>query len=261
MKDDGSIPPTAMRIWIAEMDSKTCDICAPLNGELAPIDGAWSTGLGFFDIPYAHPRCRCTSGLVFPNKITKNDPIGYEQWVISKGDYVGHPFRGNQWTKVGGAGAGAKNEANASQIDWNVLYDNDVPGELESYLGDNAVKSLENWIFNAKYPTQWLKEVAGKDYEYEEHYQTLQGWLKEANFPDTVTVIRQGTPDPRGDIRSGSAMEGWTGGAIDAQHHYGSDRKVYVSKVPRKNIIGIGQIEEGELFYKTEGVTVTELKR
>ena len=431
MKDDGSIPPTAMRIWIAEMDSKTCEICSPLNGELAPIDGSWSTGAGFFDIPHAHPRCRCTSGLVFPSKITKDDPTGYEQWVISKGDFVGHPFRGNQWTrnngrsapkdptkgsqgggsagvdinarleyldstqviidrirkvarqleedqnwlehltgaektkkqrsvkqsekeleelgakrlsnngdkitfdgdhsvyevmggtikagdtaevikpawswrdkggpegffridpdkpavtvvrgiivpivskgdfvghpfrgnqwtKVGGTGVGSKNEASASSIDWNVLYDNDVPGELESYLGSNALQSLENWIYNAKYPTQWLKEVAGKDYEYEEHYQTLQGWLKEAKFPDTVTVIRQGTPDSRGDIRSGSAMEGWTGGAIDAQHHYGSDRKIYVSKVPRKNIIGFGQLEEGELFYKTEGVTVTELKR
>ena len=261
MKEDGSVPPTAMRVWIAEMDNKTCEICSPLNGELAPIDGGWSTTSGYFDIPHAHPRCRCTSGLVFPNKITKNDPTGYEQWILSKGEGAGHPFRGNQWTKVGSAGAGSKNEANASQIDWNVLYDNDVPGELESYLGDNAVKSLENWIFNAKYPTQWLKEVAGEDYQYEEHYQTLQGWLKEAKFPETVTVIRQGTPDSRGDIRSGSAIEGWTGGAIDAEHHYGSDRKVYVSKVPRKNIIGFGQLEEGEVFYKIEGVTVTELKR
>lgn len=95
MQDSGDLPPTTMRIWITHIDEKTCPTCGSLDGELTTIDGSW----GIYNEPHAHPNCRCTSGLVFPTKLKKSDPLGWEYWLISKGEGPGHPFRGNQWTK------------------------------------------------------------------------------------------------------------------------------------------------------------------
>lgn len=137
-------------------------------------------------------------------------------------------------------------------IDWEKL--GDVPAELEGYLGTDAAQSLENWIYDAKFPKKWLDEVAGPDYQFDEHYRVLQQSLEDAGFPETVTVTRRGKPTTKGDVRNGSAFENWTGKG------YGSDTTVYVSEVPRENIVGFGHLEEGEVFYKTEGVVTKEYK-
>ena len=101
-----------MRVWITALDERTCPICAPMNGQEATINGVWFTGSGEVSYPSAvHPQCRCTSGLVFPDEVGKVDHLGYEKWLIKKGrpdilkkgDYTGHPFRGNQWTTSTGA--------------------------------------------------------------------------------------------------------------------------------------------------------------
>lgn len=84
MQDSGDLPPETMRMWITAQDEKTCPICGPMNGELTTIDGSWLTGSGPLEEPHAHPNCRCTSGLVFPTKLKKNDPLGWEHWLISK---------------------------------------------------------------------------------------------------------------------------------------------------------------------------------
>lgn len=85
MRDNGLIPPTTMRVWITAQDEKVCPTCGPMNNELAPLDGVWDTAFGPTDIPHAHPNCRCTSGLVFTNKVKKIDPLGLEMWLIDKG--------------------------------------------------------------------------------------------------------------------------------------------------------------------------------
>lgn len=148
--DEGRIPPNTQKVWIAEMDAKTCDICYPLNGMLAPVDGPWMTANGPYDIAHAHPRCRCTSGLVFPSKVQKDDPLGLEYWELSKGDYPGHPFRGNQWTrgtgggrrsasdlrgKVGGGGS-AKESAEELSIDEHKLLVEQQDKSAEGITGD-----------------------------------------------------------------------------------------------------------------------------
>jgi len=84
MQDSGDLPPETMRMWITAQDEKTCPICGPMNGELTTIDGSWLTGSGPLEEPHAHPNCRCTSGLVFPTKLKKNDTLGWEHWLISK---------------------------------------------------------------------------------------------------------------------------------------------------------------------------------
>jgi SPP1 gp7 family putative phage head morphogenesis protein len=49
------------RQWLTSDDERLCPICRPLNGELATLTGTFAGG---FQVPPAHPRCRCTTFLV-----------------------------------------------------------------------------------------------------------------------------------------------------------------------------------------------------
>ena len=49
------------RRWILTDDERLCDICEPLDGATATLDGVFPGG---FSGPPAHPQCRCTVGLV-----------------------------------------------------------------------------------------------------------------------------------------------------------------------------------------------------
>jgi SPP1 gp7 family putative phage head morphogenesis protein len=53
----GYIDPASTKTWITAIDERTCDICAPLNGETVGWLGIFSIGL---EAPIAHPNCRCT---------------------------------------------------------------------------------------------------------------------------------------------------------------------------------------------------------
>ncbi len=63
------LDPNAMeREWIATVPSeRTCSICGRMDGQRAPIDGSFTVGGAPLEFPPAHPRCRCTTGLVFVN--------------------------------------------------------------------------------------------------------------------------------------------------------------------------------------------------
>jgi hypothetical protein len=124
----------------------------------------------------------------------------------------------------------------------------DIAEELEDYHGSDAKDARENWILNSKYPHKYLNEVTDEDAT--DHYDVLQQRLKEAGIPDQVQVTRRGTPVARGDFRSGSVFPGWSGGGAKEGAHYGRDRKLFISLVPREHIVGLGQEEEGEVFYK-----------
>jgi hypothetical protein len=73
------------REWIVAKDERTCKICAPMNGQLARINGVWmlANGKAVRTPTESHPQCRCTSGLVFLDppewqEITKS--------AVSRGD-------------------------------------------------------------------------------------------------------------------------------------------------------------------------------
>lgn len=167
----------------------------------------------------------------------------------------------------GGLSSGA---SPSSGINWDSLFGDgsiddtglpDLREELEAYLSDDAKSSREDWVGgvsfeNVVWPSEYLDEITDSDDD--QHYQVLQTRLREAGFPDIVTIRRRGTPDPRGEIRNGSAFENWSGGNPDATH-YGQDAKLFVSQVPIQNIIGVGSLEEGEFFYLDEGVETTEI--
>lgn len=57
-KQAGLLSGREMKVWIT---ADPCPICAPLEGETVGIDESFSIG---FDPP-AHPRCRCTIGIVY----------------------------------------------------------------------------------------------------------------------------------------------------------------------------------------------------
>jgi hypothetical protein len=89
-RDRGLIPLDAMRVWMTAKDELVCDVCGPMNGEVAPIDGVWFTPNGPVHYPTEiHPNCRCASGLVFSRGrarefLNKSIDLGYERWLLEK---------------------------------------------------------------------------------------------------------------------------------------------------------------------------------
>jgi SPP1 gp7 family putative phage head morphogenesis protein len=64
----GYIDPATMKMWITAPDERTCDICAPLDGEVVPWLGTFSIGL---EKPIVHPNCRCTFVIIPPDRGTR----------------------------------------------------------------------------------------------------------------------------------------------------------------------------------------------
>ncbi len=59
----GLLAKNASKEWIVTPDDRLCQICAPLDGEIVPINKQFSIGV---DAPPAHPRCRCSHGVADP---------------------------------------------------------------------------------------------------------------------------------------------------------------------------------------------------
>jgi SPP1 gp7 family putative phage head morphogenesis protein len=58
----GVIPRTAVKQWSVVADDRTCHVCRPLDGIIAPVGGTFvEAGV---DNPPLHPRCRCVCALV-----------------------------------------------------------------------------------------------------------------------------------------------------------------------------------------------------
>lgn len=259
MRDQDALPSQANRVWITAMDERACPFCSSMNGQVASIDGGWETEKGYMEYPQgSHPHCRCSSGITM-RKMTKTGKEGAIskveeiEWAIWVSKHLGSGH--DQSTHAGGNG----------KINWDSLYGDGIGGfmpdvreELEGYLSPQATSSLEDWVMDSKWPKKYFDEI--RDEENPDHYDVLQSRLVEAGFPETVTITRRGTPNSKGDVRNGSAIEGWSGGS-ESGAHYGMDTKVYESRVPRKNIIGVGSLEEGEFFYINDSSVVTELRK
>jgi hypothetical protein len=55
----GLVLAGSVRVWIADPGERTCPICEALDGAEAPIGGTFESSEGNFDLPPAHPACRC----------------------------------------------------------------------------------------------------------------------------------------------------------------------------------------------------------
>jgi len=65
--EEGYVDPASVKTWITAPDERTCDICAPLNGETVPWLGTFSIGL---EHPIVHPNCRCAM-VISPPKVNE----------------------------------------------------------------------------------------------------------------------------------------------------------------------------------------------
>lgn len=62
------IPSRTRKQWVTAADERVCFRCAPMDGQIVPIDEPWQTIDGPVQVPSAlHVQCRCASVLVFPN--------------------------------------------------------------------------------------------------------------------------------------------------------------------------------------------------
>lgn len=156
MRDQGSLPPSANRVWITALDERACDFCRSMNGQVATIDGGWETPNGYMEYPQAaHPRCRCSSGITTrrPTKtgqlgrISKIEEIEWDRWIAKAkvGDKPGHPFRGNQWVTAG-SDLPRKGRLKTTEDDLPAGHESATPFTREEYaaLGAQADKNSES---------------------------------------------------------------------------------------------------------------------
>jgi SPP1 gp7 family putative phage head morphogenesis protein len=61
----GFVDPSALKMWVTALDERTCEICAPLDGEIVSWNGVFSIGL---EAPIVHPNCRCTMVILPPER-------------------------------------------------------------------------------------------------------------------------------------------------------------------------------------------------
>lgn len=105
--------------WGTNKDELVCPLCGGVNGQVRKIgepfgEFVWRKGTKpepVFAPPY-HPNCRCGISPVLNalRRLAKFSPLPYSLMVsnvlamlppidLLKGDFEGHPFRGNQWTE------------------------------------------------------------------------------------------------------------------------------------------------------------------
>ncbi len=60
----GLLTGNEKKVWIVTDDDALCPICEGLADQVVPLDDNFESEDGEFDVPPAHPRCRCTTGLV-----------------------------------------------------------------------------------------------------------------------------------------------------------------------------------------------------
>ena len=104
--------------WGTNHDELVCPLCGPLHGQVRKIGEPF----GYFKwrknaapepvfVPPYHPNCRCgispvvklrrvsfasvPNTLIIANTLAMVRPVGVYEMI--KGDFEGHPFRGNQW--------------------------------------------------------------------------------------------------------------------------------------------------------------------
>lgn len=64
----GYVDPSSTKTWIIARDERTCPICLELDGETVPWNGIFSNGM---ERPVAHPNCRCTMIINYPDRGTR----------------------------------------------------------------------------------------------------------------------------------------------------------------------------------------------
>jgi hypothetical protein len=61
----GDVKSTALRKWVTAADEMVCPVCRPMNGQVSPVGGTFTTGNGnLISRSPAHTSCRCSVILI-----------------------------------------------------------------------------------------------------------------------------------------------------------------------------------------------------
>lgn len=63
--EQGFMDPASLKMWMTAKDERTCDICGPMDGEVVPWNGLFSTGDKIAG--RVHPHCRCSMVMLPPD--------------------------------------------------------------------------------------------------------------------------------------------------------------------------------------------------
>lgn len=193
---EGILPENTMKMWITGRDEKVCEVCAPMDGELAAL-GEVFPDVGLY-VPAAHPNCRCITipvqrgvvnmdeaDLVFPVRDVSKRIIRVKEHTRSDGTVVEEHDRNIGRNVAIAAGVGALGAAAIlTRGGLNRFTIKKVPGKW----ADLEKQYRAERITRAKS----LDHPLGKDLWSEpqifftrEHWKPLQG----KSYKDTISKI------------------------------------------------------------------------
>jgi hypothetical protein len=118
--------------------------------------------------------------------------IRFDPTVVTKGDFVGHPFRGNQWSDASGASTGGASESGAD-------IDNKVAGSAPPAPDRDYIRELQRghdaMVSEAMVATEEVEGLHGADgalYQYQsDGYKTINATARAMDAGERRTVNAQ----------------------------------------------------------------------
>lgn len=147
-RDAGLLESGAGKEWIVALDDDLCEICAPMDKEVVPVDDDFSNGLPY---PPAHPNCRCTVGPASPEEVAESllrvpaappvAPGNTTPTVLETSDFDDDGFPSDDYVREGYPGSGASIDRTLSET---AMY-------TENVISDEAKSALYDYIAYDEY--------------------------------------------------------------------------------------------------------------
>ena len=116
--------------------------------------------------------------------------------------------------------------------------------DIDTNLSKAAVDAKYKWIQEGKtYPFRYINALLKGNGKATAD---LQKVLKDFGFGETITVRRRG--EPQGPIVNASISSKWTGES--KLHGTAGDGQLYEWKIKTSDVIGLGSVDEGEIFFR-----------
>lgn len=124
-------------------------------------------------------------------------------------------------------------------------FADEIDASLTDVLSAKAEESRESWVYNNKWPKDYLDEASS-----DSNYQSLlHENMRRMGWRETVTVVRRGTPQAD-KFANGSLDPDWQG------RGYGQDASLRKYEVPLTSIIGVGHANEAEVFFSLDSAVL-----
>jgi hypothetical protein len=116
--------------------------------------------------------------------------------------------------------------------------------DIDANLSKAAVDAKYKWIQEGKtYPSRYINALLKGNGKATAD---LQKALKDFGFGETITIRRRG--EPQGPIVNASISSKWTGES--KLHGTAGNGQLYEWKIKTSDVIGLGSVDEGEIFFR-----------